>query len=821
MDTAWIEDTLAQMTVEEKVSLLAGANIWETVAIDRLGVPSVKATDGPNGARGGVTENGPTAAVFPCGIVLGATWNPALVREVAQALAEEARTKDAHVLLAPTVNMHRGPLNGRNFECYSEDPHLTTEIALAYIDGLQSSGIGATIKHFIGNESEYQRVTMSSDIGIRALREIYLPPFEAAVAAGVWAVMCSYNRLNGTHTSEHKWLLHDLLKQEYGFDGVVVSDWTAVKSVAESINAGLDLEMPGPALYRGRKLLEAVARGEIDMEMITDGARRILGLVDRCGVRKGAPRKPEVSVDAPEHRALIRRAVAEGTVLLKNDGLLPLKPEQKKIAVIGPNAAVGHIMGGGSARVNAHYRVTPLAGLRARDGLDISFAEGCANYLLMPVVQGTMTSTFYNSPDFSGPVAHEKDYAQSSAKWFGSNEPGVALDVFTVRSTFAVTAATSGRYTVGLANAGLARLHVDDALLIDGWDGWEPTGDTYYDFGGPERFAQIELEAGRTCTFRVDYKSTTGVMDGIQAFRVGMALPLGEAGIVSAERAAAEADVAVLFVGRTPEWDSEGRDLPGIDLPHEQDALIARVAAANPNTVVVLQTGGPVAMPWKDDVAAILQAWYPGQELGNGIADVLLGDAEPGGRLPQTFPATLDVNPTIGNYPGTEGHVAYEEGIFIGYRHYDRQGDAGVLFPFGHGLSYTSFALEPAAASAATLRAGETVTIETVVRNTGARRGKAVVQVYVSPPQEHDRPVKELRGFAPLWLDPGAQDTARVTLDMRSFAYFDTGRNGWRVPAGLYTVLVGTSAAQAPHELQVTVTEDWEQACLAAVPAVG
>ena len=249
----WIETTLARLTLAEKVSLLAGANFWETVAIDRLGIPSVKMTDGPNGARGSVTENGPTAAVFPAGIALGASWNPALVREVAQALAEEARSKGADVVLAPTVNMHRGPLNGRNFECFSEDPQLTTDLALAYIEGLQSKGVGATIKHFIGNESEYQRMTMSSDIGARALREIYLPPFEAAVRAGVWAVMCSYNRLNGTHTSEHKWLLTDLLKREYGFDGVVVSDWTAVKSTDPSVNAGLDLEMPGPALYRGQE----------------------------------------------------------------------------------------------------------------------------------------------------------------------------------------------------------------------------------------------------------------------------------------------------------------------------------------------------------------------------------------------------------------------------------------------------------------------------------------------------------------------------------------------------------------------------------------
>ncbi|WP_217701930.1 glycoside hydrolase family 3 protein [Phaeobacter sp. HF9A] len=820
MDTAWVEDTLQKLTLEEKVSLLAGANFWETVAIERLGVPAVKVTDGPNGARGGVTENGPTAAVFPAGIALSSSWNPDLVREIGAALAEETRTKGANVLLAPTVNMHRGPLNGRNFECYSEDPELTTEIALAYIDGLQSNGIGATIKHFIGNESEYQRMTMSSDIDIRALREIYLPPFEAAVAAGVWAVMCSYNRLNGTFTSAHKWLLSDLLKDEYGFDGVAVSDWTAVKSTAESMNAGLDLEMPGPALYRGQALLDAIERGEVDLDMVTDGARRILGLVDRAGVRLKENPKEKISVDAPHHRALIRRAVAEGTVLLKNTGILPMQAGKKtQVAVIGPNADVARIMGGGSARVNAHYRVSPLEGLSARKELDIRFETGCANHLLLPVVHGPMTSTFYNSPDFTGPVAHEKQYNQSDAKWFGSNEPGVDLKVFSVRNRFDYSPSESGRHQLGLANAGLARLYVDDLLVVDGWDGWQPTGATYYDFGGDERIVDLDLEAGKTYRFRVDYQSTTGVMDGIQAFRVGVHRPLGEAGLMRAEEIAREAEVALLFVGRTPEWDSEGRDLPDLALPREQDELIARIAAVNPNTVVILQTGGPVAMPWKDDVAAILQAWYPGQELGHGLADVLLGDAEPGGRLPQTFPTALDVNPTAGNYPGENGHVSYGEGIFIGYRHYDARGGTGVLYPFGHGLSYTTFDIGAPVASASEIDAGGSVTVTVPVQNTGPRRGKAVVQLYVAPPQGRGRPVKELRGFRPLILEPGARSEARITLDMRDLAYFDVQSNAWTAPAGDYALWVGTSASDLSHSLALRLTADWTKPCQTAAPA--
>ncbi len=821
MDSDWVEDTLQKLTLEEKVSLLAGANFWETVAIERLGVPAVKVTDGPNGARGGVTENGPTAAVFPAGIALGASWNPDLVREIGAALAEEARTKGANVLLAPTVNLHRGPLSGRSFEFYSEDPELTTEIALAYIDGLQSNGIGATIKHFIGNESEYQRMTMSSDIGIRALREIYLPPFEAAVAAGVWLVMCSYNRLNGTYTSAHKWLLTDLLKEEYGFDGVVVSDWTAVKSTAASINAGLDLEMPGPALYRGQNLLDAIKRGEVDLDMVTDGARRILGLVNRAGVRIKENPKEETSVDAPHHRALIRRAVAEGTVLLKNNGILPLQAGQKtKVAVIGPNADAARIMGGGSARVNAHYRISPLEGLKARGELEIRSETGCANHLLLPVVPGLMTSTFFNSPDFSGPVAHSKQYHQSDAKWFGSNEPGVDLKVFSVRSEFEYTPSESGLHELGLANAGLARLYVDDALVVDGWDGWQPTGATYYDFGGDERIVEVDLVAGRTYRFRVDYQSTTGVMDGIQAFRVGIHKPLGEAGLKRAEEVARDADIALLFVGRTPEWDSEGWDLPDISLPREQDELIARIAASNPNTVVVLQTGGPVAMPWKDDVAAILQAWYPGQELGNGLADVLMGDAEPGGRLPLSFPDSLEANPTTGNYPGENGHVSYGEGVFIGYRHYDAKGGEGVLYPFGHGLSYTRFDIGAPVASASEIAAGDSLVVTVPVKNTGHRTGKAVVQLYVSPPAGQDRPAKELRGFEAVTLEPGGVAEARIDLQMRDLAYFNVETNAWAAPAGDYALWVGTSASDLVGKTTLRLTQDWTKPCQTTAPDV-
>src|SRR5271166_3652805 len=372
-----IEAFLDAMTVEEQISLLAGKDFWTTVPIARLGIPSIKVSDGPNGARGGgAFVGGVTSAAFPVGIALAASWNVELVAEIGGALAKEAKSKGARVLLAPTVNIHRSTLNGRNFECYSEDPFLAGELAVAYIAGLQANGVGATIKHFVGNESEYQRTTMSSDIDERTLREIYMPPFEAAVKrAKTWALMTSYNRLDGTYVSERAEIVNGVLKSEWGFDGVVMSDWSGTKSTAEAMNGGLDLEMPGPARYRGEKLLEAHRDGKVSAQALREASMRLLRLVDRVGAFDDPVIPPERADDRPEVRALIRRAGAEGAVLLKNNGVLPLQPEAgSTIAMIGPNAATAQIMGGGSAQINPHYRVAPLDALRDSVPADVSVA---------------------------------------------------------------------------------------------------------------------------------------------------------------------------------------------------------------------------------------------------------------------------------------------------------------------------------------------------------------------------------------------------------------------------------------------------------------
>ncbi|MBX4961602.1 glycoside hydrolase family 3 C-terminal domain-containing protein [Rhizobium binae] len=799
-----IDSILDKMTLEEQVSLLSGADFWTTVPVERLGVPKIKVTDGPNGARGaGSLVAGVKATCFPVAIALGASWNPGLVGEMGAALARQAKSKGAAVLLAPTVNIHRSGLNGRNFECYSEDPMLTAELAVAYIDGVQGEGVAATIKHFAGNESEIERQTMSSDIDERTLREIYLPPFEQAVRrAGVMAVMSSYNRLNGTYTSEHHWLLTKVLREEWGFDGIVMSDWFGSHSTAETINAGLDLEMPGPARDRGEKLMAAVREGKVEAATVRAAARRILVLLERVGAFETKPDLTERAVDLPEDRALIRRLGAEGAVLLKNDGILPLaKTSLDRIAVIGPNAASARVMGGGSAQIAAHYTVSPLEGIRAAlsNANSISHAVGCRHNRLIDVFKGKITVDYFKGRGCKGSPLHVETVDKGEFFWF--ELPSGELDPadFSARMTMQFAPAESGEHVFGMTNAGLARLFVDGALTVDGYEGWT-RGENYFGTANDEQRGSAALEAGRTYQLSVEYEPSSATEEGINliAVRFGVEKPLGEADIEAAVETARNADVALLFVGRDGEWDTEGLDLPNMRLPGRQEELIERIAAANANTVVVLQTGGPIEMPWLGKVRAVLEIWYPGQELGNAVADVLFGDAEPGGRLPQTFPKTLADNSAITRdpvvYPGKDGHVRYAEGVFVGYRHHDTRA-VEPLFPFGFGLGYTRFRWSEPRLSAREM-GSDGVTISVDLTNIGDRAGAELVQLYVRPPKSKvERPDKELRAFAKLSLRPGETRTAVLKILPRDLAFFDIEAGAFRVEPGDYQLIVAANAA--------------------------
>ncbi|HZO74716.1 MAG TPA: glycoside hydrolase family 3 C-terminal domain-containing protein [Ktedonobacteraceae bacterium] len=803
-----IENLLGQMTLQEKVSLLAGTNMWYTVPIERLGIPSLKMTDGPNGARGaGSFTGGTKTTAFPAEISLASTWNTELVERIGQALADETRMKGAQVLLGPTVNIQRSPLGGRNFECFSEDPYLSARLAVAYITGLQREGVGASIKHYVCNDQEFERFSISSEVRERALREIYLLPFEAAVReARPWTIMASYNLVNGVAASESPYLLTEILRDEWGFDGVVVSDWfESVKSTAASVNAGLDLEMPVPR-WRGKKLLAAVEQGEVQEATLDTSVRRLLLLLAKAGLFEHSQAQEEQAIDLPERRALVREAAAEGIVLLKNNNqALPLQREQlTSIAVIGPNAKVAHVTGGGSAQVNAHYAVTPFAGVVAKvgDQMRIGYEQGCTNYRLLPLLDtslalaGTQGSEhglaieYFNNGDLSGTSVYQETQSTANLMWL--NLPaGVNPRQFSARLEARFTPQETGSYTFSLVSAGLSRLWLDEREIIDNWT-QQTRGREFFGFGSTEVQTVVSLEAGHQYQLTLEY--ATSEASRLAAVRLGLLPPIPADAIERAAQLAAASDVAIVCVGFGGEWQSEGFDRPDMELPGQQHALVEQVAAANPRTIVVLNTGSPITMPWLDQVAAVVQAWYPGQECGNAIADVLFGDVVPSGKLPQTFPVRVEDNPAYLNFPGENGKVYYGEGLFVGYRYYDKKRVA-PLFPFGFGLSYTTFGYSALRLSAREIGPDDTLQVSVDVTNTGLRAGKEVVQLYVRDRQARlQRPEKELKAFAKVHLEPGECKTVTLSIGRSALAYYDDSLHQWVAEAGEFDVLVGASS---------------------------
>lgn len=794
-----IETLIEQMAVEEKIAMLSGADMWHTVAIERLGIPAIRVTDGPSGARGAQSRQGPTSACFPAGVALAATWNTELVGRVGAALAEETRAKGAHILLAPTVNMHRSPLAGRNFECYSEDPYLAGRMAIAYINGLQSGGVGACIKHFVCNDSEFERKTISSQIPERALREIYLRPFQMAIRqAKPWTVMSAYNKVNGRWCSENPYLLLDILKGEWEFDGAVISDWFGTYT-PRAAQGGLDLEMPGPARWMGEHVRIALEAGDLSLAELDDKMRRLLRTIKRAGAFEQPDLAPERSMDKPEHRRLIREAGGEAIVLLKNaDGILPLDPTQiRSIAVIGENARWAQIQGGGSVHVRPHYVVSPLDGIRNKAGeaVEIGYEIGCNIGRQLPLIKADWLAAgdggqkglcveYFASPDLSGDPVHAETVEHLDLAWFGKEVPGVDDSRFSARLTGYLTVPESGRYRLGLMSVGLGRLYVDGRQVLDNWTSMPP-------WGGPEKTVEMELTGGRAIPLQIEYRWEGGA--DWRVLRLGCRPPALVASMKDAVALAASSDVAIVVVGQTDEWEREGEDRADMELPDEQATLIERVAAANPNTIVVVNTGSPITMNWLDRVAAVVQVWYLGQEMGNAIADVLFGDVNPSGRLPTTFPRRLQDNPAYLNYPGENGEVLYGEGLFVGYRYYDAKG-IEPLFPFGHGLSFTSFAYSNLRLDAAEYAPGDEIHVSLDVGNTGSRAGKETVQLYIHDVESRlRRPEKELKAFTKVALEAGETKKVSLVLDREALSFYDPFQKRWVAEPGEFELLVGSS----------------------------
>jgi beta-glucosidase len=795
---ARIEELIRQMTLDEKISMLAGADLWHTVSIKRLGIPSISVTDGPNGARGAQGNMGPTSALFPVGMALGATWNTALVEKVGAALAEEVKSKAAHILLAPTVNIHRTPVAGRNFECYAEDPYLSGKMATAYIRGIQANGAGACIKHFVCNDQEFERNSISSKVEERTLREIYLEPFRLAIRdAKPWAVMSSYNKVNGVFASENDYTLKTILKNEWGFDGLVMSDWFG--TYTDDIPAGgLDLEMPGPARWMDRhKVNKALETGNLTMDQLNDKVRRILRIVERAGAFEDPGRQKETAEDKPEQRALIREVARETIVLLSNkQGLLPLDLSKiKTIAVIGELAQRPNVMGGGSSRVTPHYVVSPLIGIIARAGKSarVEYEVGCYVHKSLPVLDTGMvisengrdglTLRIYNNGDFSGAPAYDQVTDRFNFDWWGNSVPNVDQKNFSVCLTGTFSAPTGGIHTFGLTSLGQSRLYLNGKVLVDNWDKNEP---------GVEKTFQVQLIPGQRIPIKIVYRYQG---DGQwRSLRISHMPPTSVDPMAAAVALAKRADVAIVVAGLNSEWESEGFDRVDMELPGAQNELIEKVAAANPNTVVVLNSGSALAMPWVDKVTAVLEQWYNSQECGNALADILFGDFSPSGKLPTTFPIRYEDNPAFINYPGENGEVLYGEGLFVGYRYYDAK-KIDPLFPFGHGLSYTSFEYDSLDLGRAQFTESDGLDVTFNLRNTGGRKASEVVQVYVRDLKSRlVRPEKELKAFVKVLLSPGESKTINLHLDREAFWYYNPADGGWNVEAGDFEILIGSSS---------------------------
>jgi beta-glucosidase len=790
-----IDRLIGAMTLDEKASLTAGANMWYLPPVERLGIPALKASDGPSGVRGD-SLIGRRSLSLPCGTAVGSTWNPDLVRQLGDVLAAEARAKNVHVLLGPTVCIVRTPLAGRTFESFSEDPLLTARIAGAYVEGVQAGGVACCVKHFACNDQEHDRMTISAEVDERTLREIHLVAFEHAVQeAGVWSVMTAYNKVNGVYCGEQPDLINGVLRGDWGFDGLVMSDWFGTHSTAPAALAGLDLEMPGPSAWLGPTLAAAVRSGDVDESVVDGQVRNVLGLMGRVGILSGgAAASDEAESDDPAHRAVARQVAAEGTVLLVNDELLPLDlATVGSIAVIGPNAAQ-LAMGGGSSEVTPYRRRRVDEALAERlPGATVVSEVGCRIDRGLPsidlrlVADEMLRISYFDNPELDGtPVATDSAHT-ARVLWIGPPHPNLTIGHCSVRLSATFVPDVSGAWRLGLESAGRAVLRLNGDVVVDNSD--PVRGSTFYGAGSELVEVTLDLAAGHSYELAVDIWPRSS-SSPIMGARIGASPPDTGDEFERAVAAAASADVAVVVVGSNGQWESEGHDRPDLSLPGRQRELVEAVLEVNRRTVVIVNAGSPVDMPWASRAGAVLMTWYPGEEGADALADMLVGLAEPSGRLPVTFPARVEDGPAgLGlegeRYPGIEGKVVYGEGVLVGYRFYETMRLA-PLFPFGFGLSYGDMAFENVEAD------GEGVSL--TVSNNGRRRGTEVVQVYVRAPESRvRRPDRELVGFAKVVLEPGEHQTVRIPLTAAAFRYWDVDTHAWRSDPGRYEVLVGTS----------------------------
>jgi beta-glucosidase len=805
-----VEDLLGRMNQEEKLLLLGGTG-FTTQPIPRLAVPAMSMVDAGQGVRGGSSTTQGPATAFPAGVTMASTWDTNLIERVGRAIGVEARNKGsgAQVLLGPAVNIHRSPLGGRNGEYMSEDPYLTSRLAVSYIEGMQDTGVSACIKHFACNNQETDRMEVNANVSERALREIYLPAFEAGVKeARVWCVMSSYNRVNGPHASASSYLLTDVLKKDWGFNGLVMSDWGGVHETL-AVQAGNELEMPKNTFMTVPLLEAALAKGTVTQKAVDDSVRRILRTIIRVGLLDAPLTQDPSLVNSPGHKKLAFEVASKGIVLLKNQGdILPLDRRSiKSIAVIGEPGRKLQIGALGSPHVRPLQTTEIVGGLKDRSEgrVAIQFTSGRGDGEVIPVSAVTLPDNpavhgfhaeYFKNTNLTGPPALIRTDDEIDIEETAPPAPGVPGSNFSVRWTANLTVPSSGNYILSFTGDDGFRVFLDDKQLINRWERGSAV----------TRTNEVRLEAKRNYALRVEFFQGGGEYLARLAWRRA-----DKPAFANAIAAAKAADVAVVCVS-TAGTEGEGNDRPSMDLPNDQSELIRAVAAANRHTVVVLNNGTPVTMKdWLKSVPGVIEAWFPGQEGGAAIAAVLFGDVNPSGKLPDTLAANRSDYPDFANFPGANHEVKYAEDIYVGYRHFDKS-NIEPLFPFGHGLSYTTFKYKNLRLSSGKLRPDGSVTVFLDVANTGHRRGEEVAQLYVRDSKPAiDRPVRELKGFAKVSLLPGETRTVQFTLTPRDLAFFDTVGGQWKANSGQYDIEVGASSRDLRIKESLSLTGDYSQ----------
>ncbi len=790
-DAARVDKLVSEMSLDEKITLLGGIDDFYTRPIERLNIPRIKMTDGPNGTR----VNGESTA-YPAGVLLAATWDPKLAMREGEQLGRDARARGCHVLLGPGVNIYRHPRCGRNFEYFGEDPLLAGEIGAGYVNGVQSQGVSATVKHFAGNNQELDRNASTSEIDERTLREIYLPAFKRIIdQAHPGAIMCSYNRLNGTYASANRWLLTDLLRDEWKFNGIVMSDWGAVHGTLGPLMSGLDLEMPRPDNWSIEKVKPLIENGVASPDVIDVKVRRLVSWMDRFGWLEKEIKDESIPLNNPEGARVALEVARGGLTLLKNENaVLPLdKRAINSVVVIGPNAKPTPVGGGGSGYTSPFDSVSIVQGLRSALGehrVTLIQTNAVDKLVSHPVIDaGSITAEYFPNENLEGaPVVKRGEPAIRIRPLPSGKESvveGLAPGKFSVRYRATITPGGDADFTFFTRSDDGVRVLLDGRNILDDWG----------DHAAHDRSAVVSVKAGQPYLLTVEYFDSGG--EASLEFGCGPMPQVFEPGDLQKLR---DADAVVFCAGFSQQTEGEGSDR-SYALPDGQDDLINRVAQENAKTIVVLNGGGSCDMaPWIDRVPALLHAYYAGQEGGTAIADVLIGAVNPSGRLPFTIEKQLSDVPSEGHW-GNAGVVEYVEGLFVGYRGFDRK-NLEPRFPFGFGLSYTSFELGEISAKFD----GEAIVVSVDVSNTGSRDGASVVQCYVEPPaDELIRPVRELRGFEKVELRPGEKRHVELRIPRTDLSYWDVQTHGWKLTPGEYGFVVGFNSRDLAKSVTLTV----------------